>query len=357
LDIAGSAAVRGCIIRPLGVLLFAVFALAPVNSQTAPAPTQAASDSVSTSTAKIKDLYSQQRWDEIVRTVPAVSATNADLDFYYGSALAQFGRFDDAYRALLTGHRIAPNDKRFPIELAGVSFKQKRNKAATAWLRRALHIDPTENYANDFLGTVYFLDGNLEAALKYWNKIDKPFIENLQPDHSLRIRPALLDHALAFSPASKLRLADFETSLVRLDGLQVFPNPRIQLAARTEGKFDAILNLRERNGFGDNLWQALLSAFSGIAYQTVYPAYDNIAGSAINITSLARWDAQKRRLAASLSGPLHNNPKWRYQFGVDLRNETWDIRSSFAGDAPVLGSLNLRREIASATITSFDSGR
>jgi tetratricopeptide (TPR) repeat protein len=358
LDAAGSAAVRGRIIRPLVFVLFALFALQPLNSQTASLSTQAPpTDSTPTSTRKIKELYSEQRWDDIVRAVPAVSPTDADLDFYYGSALAQLGRFDDAYRALLAGHYLAPVDKRFPIELAGVSFKQKRNKTATAWLRLALRIDPTDNYANDFLGTAYLLNGNLDAALKYWNRIDKPFVETIQPDHPLRIRPALLDRALAFSPASELRLANFKTSLTRLDGLEVFPTPRFQLAARSDGRFDALLNLRERNGFGENLWEALLSTFSGIAYQTIYPEYDNIAGSAINATSLARWDAQKRRLAASLSGPLHQNPKWRYQFGVDLRNENWDIRSSFAGSAPLLGSLNLRREVASATITSFNSGR
>jgi tetratricopeptide (TPR) repeat protein len=358
LDIAGGAAVRGCTIRSLGLFLFAVFALLPLNSQTAPDSNQAPPvESVPTSKAKIKQLYSEERWNEIAHAVPAISATDAELDFYYGGALAQLERFDEAYRALLTGHRLAPSDKRFPIELAGVSFKQKRNKNTAEWLRRALRINPTDNYANDFLGTVYFLNGNLDAALKYWNKIDKPFVEKIRPDHPLRIRPALLDRALAFAPASELRLADSKTSLTRLDGLGVFPAPRIQLSAHSDGKFDAILNLRERNGFGNNLWEALLSTFSGIAYQTIYPEYDNIAGSAINVSSLARWDAQKRRLAAALSGPLHNNPKWRYQFGVDLRNENWDIRSSFAGSAPMLGSLNLRREVASASITSFNSGR
>jgi tetratricopeptide (TPR) repeat protein len=358
LDIAGSAANRGRVIRALALVFLVFVAVSPLKSQTTAAPEQTpAPESEATSTARIKTLYSDQRWNDIVRAVPAVSTTDAGLDFYFGSALAHLGRFDEAYQALLTGYRIAPKDKRFPIELAGVSFKQKHNKAAAAWLCRALRLDPGDNYANDFLGTIYFLQGNLEAALKYWNRINKPFIENVQSDHPLQIHPALPDRALAFSPASQLRLPDFKTSMARLEGLEVFPTPRIQLAARPDGKFDVLLNLRERNGFGDNVWEALVSTFSGVAYQTIYPEYDNLRGSAINIASLLRWDAQKRRFAASLSGPMHQNPKWRYEIGVDLRNENWDIRSSFAGAAPLLGSLNLRREVASATITSFNSGR
>jgi tetratricopeptide (TPR) repeat protein len=356
LDVAGSAAVRGRIIRPLALAFFIVIALSPLDCQTS-ATQSPRPASEPAPIAEIKALYSEQRWGEIVRAVRAISTTAPDLDFYYGSALAQLGRLDDAYSALLTGHQLAPNDKRFPIELAGVAFKQKRNRATASWLQRGLRLDPGDTYANDFLGTVYFLAGNLEAALRYWNKIGKPFIENVQPDHPLRIRPALLDRALAFSPSSKLRLADFRTSRARIEGLEVFPNPRIQLAARPDGHFDALLNLRERNGFGDSLWEALLSTFSGVAYQTIYPEYDNMGGSAINVTSLARWDAQKRRLAAGLSGPLHQNPKWRYRFGVDLRNENWDIRTSFTGTSPLLGSLNLRREVARADITSFNGGR
>jgi tetratricopeptide (TPR) repeat protein len=306
---------------------------------------------------RLQQLANEQRWDEMIRELEHVPDKNADLDYNYGIALAQLGRWDDAREAFLAGQRLAPQDKRFSVELAGVEFKQKHLSTAARHLRRALRIDPQDSYANDFLGTVYFVAGNLDAALKYWNRVDKPYVETVQPDHALRIRPALLDRALAFSPAAELHLADLETSRARLEGLGVLPSPRIQLAARPENKFDAILNLQERNGFGDSIWQGLLATFSGVAYQTVYPTYFNIGRAAINVASLARWDAQKRRLTAELSGPLHANPRWRYRLGIDLRNENWDIRQSFTGPSPSRGALNLRREAGGAEIESFNSGR
>jgi tetratricopeptide (TPR) repeat protein len=352
LDVAGSTSSRGRIIRALALGLFLLAAAVHGNSQT-PIPT----DSASQLASRVKQLASEERWPEIVRELESVPPQEADLDYYYGTALAQLGRLDQARRAFLNGRRLAPRDKRFPVELAGVAFKQKHYPAASAWLRCALRVDPTDPYANDFLGTVYFLEGNLDAALKYWNRIGKPYIETVQPDHPLRARPALLDRALAFSSASELLLADLATSRVRLEGLEIFPAPRIQLSARPDGKFDATLNLQERNGWGNNAWEALISTFSGVAYQTIYPEYDNLGGSALNVMSLFRWDAQKRRLVTSVCGPLHQNPKWRYRLGVDLRNENWDIRDSFEGPAPSLGVLNLRREAASADIASFNSGR
>jgi tetratricopeptide (TPR) repeat protein len=357
LDAAGSPSVRGCVIRSLGLVFFLCAAAFAANAQKSSPPPQPPDSAKPADPSGIQQLYAEERWEQIAREVPGISNSDPDLDYYYGSALAQLGRLDDARHAFLAGQRLAPHDKRFPVELAGVAFKQKRYPAAAASLRRALHLEPADRYANDFLGTVYYLQGNLDAALKYWNRIGKPLIETVQPDRALRIRPALLDRALAFSPASELRLADLQTSRVRLEALGIFPAARITLAARPEGTFDVLLNLQERNRWGNNIWEALLSTFSGVAYQTLYPAYDNIGASATNVTSLVRWDAQKRRFAATLSGPLRQNPKWRYRLGVDLRNENWDVRPSFEGPSPSLGSLNLRRESAGAGIDSLNSGR
>jgi len=351
LDVAGSASIQGRILRALG-LVFVLLAVA-LSGYSQPSSLPADGNL----TAKIKQLFAEERWEDVVREVPAVSNRDADLDYYAGSALAHLGRWDEAQQVLLAGQHLVPRDKRFPIELAGVAFRQKRLPAAAVWLRRGLRLDPTDAYANDFLGTVYFLEGNLEAALKYWNRISKPQIETVQPDHPLRIHPALLDRALAFSPASELRLSDLLTSQERVERLEVFRATRFRLEARPDGKFDVVLNLQERNGWGSNVWESLLSTFSGVAYQTLYPAYCNLGGSAINIGSLVRWDVEKRRLEGRLTAPLHENPKWRYRLGFDLRNENWDIRDSFAGPAPVRGALNLRREAASAEIASFNSGR
>lgn len=307
--------------------------------------------------ARIQSLVEQSRWQDIVDTVQALPARDADLDYCYGTALGQLGRLDDARDALLAGYALAADDKRFPIELAGVAFKQQRRAEAATWLRRGLHIDPTDAYANDFLGTVYFLEGNFEGALKYWNRVAKPQIAYVRTEEGVKIRPALLDRALTVAPGETLNLPDWLTSRARIDGLGVFVAPNLQLAARSDGKFDLLLNLAERNGFGNNPWSALLSTFSGAGYETVYPEYFNFKHSAINFRSLLRWDDEKRRAAVNVTAPVRGNPKRGYRLGIDLRNENWAIRQSFTGVAPVLGELNLRREVGDAEIRSIESGR
>ena len=343
LDLAGRAPAGWPLIRLLAVLLLLGCTRLSVAGQV---PAQS-----------IEGLVAEGRWEEVVRQAEAASVRSADLDYYYGVALAKLGRWEDARQALLAGYHLRPKDKRFPIELAGLDFKQKRYGDAAKRLRRALRLDSGDAYANDFLGTVYFLQGNLEAALKYWNRIGKPQIEHVRIEPELHVDPVLLDRAFAFSASSTLELRDFLTTKARICGLGVFPSYAFGLDAREDGNFDLTFRARERNGWGENKWEALLSLFRGIFQQTIYAEYFNVDRSAINIGSLVRWDAQKRRLDASVAGPLEHSAKRRYRVGVDVRNVNWGIRDSFTGPAPMLAALNLRREAVSAGITSVESGR
>jgi len=307
--------------------------------------------------AQIKQLIGEKRWQEVVSVVESAPAKSADLDFYYGTALAHLDRWNDAKQAFQAGSRLSPLDERFPVELAGVEFKQKHYPQAAGYLRRALKLSPKDSYAINFLASVYFLEGNLEAALKYWNLEDKPRIASVQPDPTPRIDPALLDHAFAFSPASTLLLPELLTSEARVQGLGVFSQARFDLLARPDGAFDLIFRNQELDGWGNGPAEILLRLFRGLPAQTVTPEYFNFHGGALNFTSRFRFDAQKRKAEAGIAAPFHGNPRRRVQLGVDLRNENWNLLTSFAGPAQELGSFNLRREAVSADFTSFSSGR
>jgi hypothetical protein len=140
-----------------------------------------------------------------------------------------------------------------------------------------------------------------------------------------------------------------------LRNLEVLPVSRLELAARPEGDFDVVFHAQELNGFGHTKFEALLRTFRGLPFQEVTPEYLNLNRSAVNVVSLERWDPDKRRTLVSVSGPFGfrtaADSRWRYRLTSDVRNENWDIRNGFTGPAPVLTSLNLRREAFSAEIT------
>src|SRR5581483_10655401 len=123
-------------------------------------------------------------------------AASASDDFQRGTELARSGRWEEARAAFLEGERQAPRDQRFPLELAGVEYRRKNFAAAKRELRRALKLDSGDRYGNDFLGTLYYLEGNLEAALGYWNRIAKPQIDDVKIEPEPRANPVLLDSTL-----------------------------------------------------------------------------------------------------------------------------------------------------------------
>lgn len=334
----------------LRVLFVAVFAISAANYSSA------LSDDANHLQAKdvvplAQKLVAEERWQELVRLLQATPERSPELQYDYGLALAHLERWGDAHKVFLAGHHAQPRDKRFLTELAGIAFKQKKYSESASYLRAALRLDAKDSYANDFLATVYFLEGNLEAALKYWNRISKPSVKDVRTPTTLHVNPVLLDHAFAFSPASVLTRDELLTTERRVTTLGIFPSYRLELLARPDEKFDVQFQAQERNGFGNGTLQALLGFFRGLPYQEVNLEYFNIGRSANNFVSLLRWDAQKRRTMASLSGPFHRNPKWTFNVHADARDENWEIRKSFTGTAPALAGLNLQRAEAGAEIT------
>ncbi len=304
----------------------------------------------------IQQSFDQKDWAGVVRLAQAHPSLSANGHYDDGMALAHLGRWADARAALLSGERQCPGQKRFPLELAGAAFEQKRYPEAARWVRRGLKLDPRDDYANDFAGTVYYLMGNVPAALEYWNRVGKPKIASLNFDPQLRVRRLVLDRAFVFAPQSVLQESQYATTQARVEGLGIFPAYNIVLIARPDGSFDANFHALERDGFGSPL-TALVSTFSGLPYETIYPSYYNLGRSAMNVQSLLRWDEQKRRAWVQVSAPLRDLPQNRWALTADARDENWAMRQSFTGNAPVLGSLNLERQTATASVTSFPSGR
>src|SRR6266702_2392956 len=100
------------------------------------------------------------------------------------------------------GRRQRP---RLMIELAGIAYREKQFSEAKRNLRRALTLNPNDDYANNFLASIYFQEGNLEAALKYWNRAGKPKLEDLTFQPALKLRPLVLDRAFSYARGAEWR--------------------------------------------------------------------------------------------------------------------------------------------------------
>jgi len=295
-------------------------------------------------------------WAEAAQLSSGAADQSVELDFLRGLALSRLEKWDEAKLAFESGARKSPRDSRFPVELAGIAYKQKNLRAATKELHEALLLNPTDSYSLEFLGTVYFLEGNLEAALKYWNLENKPRLRGVIFAPPLQLNAALRDRALALNAPQILTRAGLVTTESRLDNLGIFASRRVELAPAESGTYDLTLHLAERNLWGDSKLGGAISFLSGLPYATVYPEIYNLGHRAINLTSLARWDDQKRRVFVDFSLPFKGNPSRSLRVYADARNENWNLSQTFLGATTPLTDLNLRRIVAGAEMRSVMNG-
>jgi hypothetical protein len=173
----------------------------------------------------------------------------------------------------------------------------------------------------------------------------------------LQLNETLRNRALAFNAPQVLNRDALLTTESRLDNLGIFSRRRTELTPFESGNYDLALHLGERNLWGDSKVEGIVSFLSGLPYATVYPELYNLRHEAINVTSLVRWDAQKRRAFVATSLPLYGDPSLRLRFFVDARNENWNLSQTFTGAVTPLTDVNLRRMAVGAQFHAVVTGR
>jgi tetratricopeptide (TPR) repeat protein len=331
LDASGRARIR----KLICLTLFFVAAVWSAAAQEIP------SDAARLSAAQ--KAFDVGMWQDAANLAQGPAGQSPDLDFVRGLALARLQQWTEARLVFEAGHAKSPREPRFLVELAGLDYKQKDFSSAKRHLRAALRLDSRDAYTREFLGTIYFLEGNLEATLKYWNSIDKPRLRTVSVQPPPRLTQTILHRAIDFNPPQILSRDAWLTTQRRLDTLGIYSHQRTEMAPASGGNYDATLHLAERNGWGDSPWDGAISLLSGVPYATVYPEFYNLARRALNVTSLFRWDSEKRRAYALVSTPFRNDPSRRFQLYFDARNENWNLTNTFFSGGTTLSDLNLRR--------------
>ena len=341
----------GCTQNRALIFLLLLFVLSA--GQTAAQTTRSAADEA----AKVQAFYDAGRWDDVVRLVPESRTEPADLELDRGLALAQLQRFDEAEQTFQAGFAGHPRDARFLDEMAGIAYRKKRFSEAKKELRRALALDPKDAYASNFLASIYFLEGNLEAALKYWNRVGKPKLSDLIYDPQPKLDPLILDRAFKFSPGAVWTRDQFLTTQAELKSLDLFPHTYDELVAQRDGSFKLAWHASEETSWRDMRWQNAVSMLRGLPYQSVYPEFYNLNNKGLNWRSLVRWDDEKRRISSEVAWPFEENPKQRVRFYFDGRNENWNVTKTLMPATPSAAGFNLRRAVIGAEAASIENWR
>ena len=130
-----------------------------------------------------QNAFDAGHWNEAIGLAKGPADQSPEFDFLEGLALARVEKWPEAKLAFDSGLRKAPNDPRFLVELAGIAYKQKDFRTAKDQLHAALRLNPQDAYSSEFLATIYFLEGNIEAARSEERRVGKECRSRWSPYH------------------------------------------------------------------------------------------------------------------------------------------------------------------------------
>jgi hypothetical protein len=287
---------------------------------------------------------------ENVRAVNILSGELADrptVDAYLllGTAYSNMKEFDKAEDVLKEGSERFSTDPRLLNALGDLYLANNDVDAAKSALRRALQVDSKNNYASDLLATIDMSQGEVQSALRSWNKAGRPVIDDILHNYYLEFGSWVVRKAVAFHPTGVLRYSEWKTTEARLFETDNFANVGLEIEPTpVPDQYNAVVRTTSKtNSLGDFAFNLL----KGAPIQTSYVDVWNIGNSGINFNANYRWQAVRRRLEGQLKIPVPFPGLLFLELGNEWRREQWNVSPNvlpqylgvarFLYDANILG--------------------
>lgn len=285
---------------------------------------------------------------ENVRAVNILSAELADRptpDAYLllGTAYANMKEYPKAEDILQEGSERYPVDPRFANALADLYLENKDTKAAKAALRRALTVDPKNSYASDLLATIDMSEGEVQSALRAWNKTGRPVVHDILHNYYLSFGSWVVRKAVALHPAEVLRYSEWKTTESRLLETENFANAGLEIEPTPiPDQYNAIVRTTTKtNTVGDFVFNLV----KGLPLETSYLDVWNIGNSGINFNANYRWEADRRRMEGQLKIPVPLKGLLHLELGNTWRSERWNLSPNIRTEALPRARFNYKANI------------
>jgi len=247
----------------------------------------------------------------------------ADAYLLLGTAYSNMKEFEKAEDILKEGSKRFSNDPRLFNALGDFYLANKDVEAAKAALRQALRVDSKNNYASDLLATIDMSEGEVQSALRSWNKTGRPIIDDILHNYYLSFGSWVVRKAVAFHPTGVLRYSEWKTTESRLLETDNFGNVGLEIEPTTiPDQYNAVVRTTTKtNHSGDFVFNLL----KGLPIETSYLDVWNIGTSGINFNANYRWEADRRRLEGQLKIPVPFPGLLHLELGNTWRREQWNL--------------------------------
>ena len=265
---------------------------------------------------------------EYVRAANILSAQlaerpTADAYIDLGIAYAHMKEYEKAANALREGGQKYPQDPRFHNELAGLYLGNKDVEAAKTELQHALIVDPNNNYALDLLATISMSEGQVQTALRSWNKSGRPIVDDILHNYYLTFGSWVVRDAVAFHPGGILHYDEWKTTEWRLLATDAFTNVGLEIEPTpVSAHYNAIVRTTNKTNTATDI---IFNIVKGLPVMTSYFDHWDLGSTGINFNSNYRWDSNRRRVEGKLKIPLPLPGLPQLELDNTWRSERWNL--------------------------------
>ena len=251
------------------------------------------------------------------------SSPTPDAYLYLGTAYNRMKEFQKSEDAFKEGSQRYPQDSRFHNQLADLYLEYNDRDAAKSQLKRSLVVDPNNNYASDLLATIDMSEGEVQSALRSWNRSGRPVINDILHNYYLTFSSWVIRDAVAFHPSGVLKYSQWKTTESRLFETDDFANVGLEIEPTVvPDQYNAIVRTTAK---ANSAGAFLFGLFKGAPYETSYVDVWNIANSGMNFNGNYRYDTNRRRAAGRLKIPAPLAGLLHLEVGSNWRAERWDV--------------------------------
>jgi len=208
-----------------------------------------------------------------------------------------------AERSLKVATTLCPDNPAAARELAALHFQDSKWTSAERYAHRAVELKPEDRHAWNLLAQSRYFSGEVRAALRSWNEIQRPVVTDIEIHNSKRTDPQVIADLLGIERGELLTNDKFIRAVRRLHELPVSFDTRVKYSAREDGtaKVDVYIDERDVLPLGPIPITAV--GVGGLAFQDLRFDIAGPTGAGEDITFSWGWERNWRHLRLGLDIP------------------------------------------------------
>ncbi|HEX9899031.1 MAG TPA: C39 family peptidase, partial [Candidatus Methylomirabilis sp.] len=249
-----------------------------------------------------------------------------------GVLLAQDGDTAEAERRFLQAETSCPQSPAPVRERAGLRFLSGDWPGAIRLAEQALALDPNDAHTWQLLAGSFFLEGDVEGALRAWNHVSEPRTDLTHIDGLSRIRYSTIAGQLDLPPRRVLTPRAFRQARRRLAEVPAQADSRLSLRPGPGGMAQVDVALQERPSTFGGPWDLGSAGVRALSDHELTLEAASPTGNGELWTAAWRWWENRPRVSLALAIPgVGGRPGiWRVE-GL------WERQTYAYRDAPVAG--------------------